>query len=664
MSHGINSEKKEFDYKQLPIPLGKTVLGVFVIPGRKPVFNFSLWAPTSSSVTLNIYKKNHSLSPWFSLPMTYNRESGIWSTVYSKKNIEGCFYDYTVTNSLGTNNVLDPYACSMEEFLNDDTMGRGAIIDFTSKKLKSKLQLEDNRTPFQDKGNAVVYEISVRDFTISGDSGVKNIPGTYEAFIEKLPYLRELGITHIQLMPVLNFYNNNETKRDMEATKSLKGNNYNWGYDPHNYFTPEGWYSKNPGDPYSRVKGLQELVTAAHSVGLRVILDVVYNHMAKVDFLEKIVPGYYFRMNPDGSYKSNSGCGNDLATERDMTRRLIVDSTVHFVKNYGVDGFRFDLMGLIDTETILEAYASCMNIDPQVLFIGEGWSMYDGEPGTRGMDQQFMSSTSCVSVFNDEFRDLLKAGGMYESGTGFLTGKDVNKKSLFMNLTGRPHHYGCQVPYNNVQYMVCHDGLTLHDSISANLNLDPEKPEEKKEIFARIRIGNFLLATSQGIMFLHGGQERGRSKPGFGAVDECVGPYCRNTYKASDLVNQFLWTLDEEKRQLLEYTKSLINLRKSFGIFNLGSYAKIEKNTGLADHLDKFMMGYYIKDEESVWYILANTGKTPGTFKLMKGLNEPRIYADTVHCSPVPLEQYSGITIEENRVTLEPLSCALIRFVL
>lgn len=662
MSQLCETEKNKFDYKQLPIPLGNTVLGPVVISGRKPVFNFSLWAPTSNSVILNIYKKSRDQKPYISVPMVYNRESGVWSTTYSKKNIDGFFYDYTVENEKGTFNVLDPYAASMAEFYNDDSMGRGAIVDFNSKKLKSKVNLEDNRPPFQDKGSAIIYEISVRDFTISEDSKVKNARGTYEAFIEKLPYLKELGVTHIQLMPVLNFYNNNETERNPEFTKNLRDNNYNWGYDPHNYFTPEGWYSKNPGDPYSRIKGLQELIRAAHSVGLRVILDVVYNHMAKVDFLDKIVPGYYFRMNPDGTFKSNSGCGNDLATERDMTRRLIVDSTVHFVKNYKVDGFRFDLMGLIDTETILDAYASCLNIDPQVLFIGEGWSMYNGEEGTRGMDQQYMVSTSCVSVFNDEVRDLLKAGGMYEAGTGFLTGRDVNKKSLFMNLTGRPHHYGCQVPYNNVQYLVCHDGLTLHDSISANLNLNPEIPEEKKEIFERIKIGNFLLATSQGIMFLHGGQERGRTKPGFGATDECVGRYCRNTYKASDLVNQFCWTLDEERSNLLEYTKSLISLRKGLGIFNLGTYNKIEKNTGLVDHLDKFTFGYYIKDENSIWYILANTGKTKETFKLQKGLEEPRVYADVNNCDLSPLSDYEGITVEENKVTLNPLSCALIRF--
>ena len=220
--------------------------------------------------------------------------------------------------------------------------------------------------------------------------------------IEKIPYLKSLGITHVQLMPVLNFYFTDETKTAYEGSGTVSGNNYNWGYDPHNYFTPEGWYSSNAADPYARVAELRTLINELHKAGLGVLLDVVYNHMGSVSFLDDVVPGYFFRTNAQGKLTSASGCGNDVATERVMARKLIVDSLAYWTREYKVDGFRFDLMGLMDTETVLSGYAAAKAINPDTLFEGEGWKMYNGPAGTSGMDQKYMTKTDSIAVFNDE----------------------------------------------------------------------------------------------------------------------------------------------------------------------------------------------------------------------------------------------------------------------
>ena len=323
---------------------------------------FSLWAPTSRDVSVNLYQNAGDSSPAFTLPLQYDDATGLWCGIFAERDPELLFYDYTLTNEAGTHTVLDPYSLSMAAYTGNGSHGRGAIINLQKETLKP--EREYPYITLQKREDAIIYEVSVRDFTASPDSGVKNIPGTYKAFIEKIPYLRELGITHIQLMPVLNFYYTDETNRQYEDAGTVHNNNYNWGYDPHNYFTPEGWYASEPEHPESRVRELRELINECHRAGLGVVLDVVYNHVARTDLFDAIVPGYYFRTNPDGSYTNGSGCGNDIASERPMARKLIVDSAVHWVKNYKVDGLRFDLMGLLDTETVLEAYNCCREFNP------------------------------------------------------------------------------------------------------------------------------------------------------------------------------------------------------------------------------------------------------------------------------------------------------------
>jgi len=658
----VNSVKLALAAAEKTVPSADTVLGC-TYAGGKAVF--TLWAPSSSEAVLNLYRSGAARIPDFTEVMKKNEQTGVWTASFSAADPDGMFYDFTLRNSHGTVTVLDPYARSMAAYKNDGGTGRAAVVDMDSPKAMPAGGMDAPYVKLARREDAVIYEMSVRDFTVSPDSGVKAVPGTYRAFVEKIPYLKSLGVTHVQLMPVVNFYSNDETDKTYEGSGTVSGNNYNWGYDPHNYFTPEGWYATDASDPYCRVRELRELINECHKAGIGVILDVVYNHMADTRFLDDVVPGYYFRTNTDGKFKSASGCGNDTATERTMMKRLVVDSTSYWVKNYKVDGFRFDIMGLMESSSVLDSYAACARLNPSVLFEGEGWKLYDGPQGTVGMDQNYMTKTDSVAVFNDEFRDLIKAGGYNETGHGFITDKGMAGDRLFRSCVGNPAvNYRADEPGDNMQYLVCHDGLTLRDAIANNLNLDERDPAEKAELCRRIKLGNFLVLTSQGIAFLHGGQERGRTKPNaVRAKNESVGNFVRNSYDSADSVNQFVWNLDSDYEKVLAYTKGLVALRRAFGVFRIGDAKKIAENarqlsTGGSDGL---VLAYSIQDGGSVWFILVNAGKSPANIDTGTDLSDSVVFADGEQAGAAGIAAPSGVERNGTSATLEPLTAAVLR---
>ena len=622
--------------------------------------DFTLWAPTSSKVVLNLYDKDGLADPVKTVKMKMDKKTGVWSASVSE-DINGWFYDFSVTNSKGTNIVLDPYAKSMAAYRNEGGCGRAAVVDMNS---QAAGIMKNDYVKIAQKEDAIIYEISVRDFTISPDAGVKAEPGTYKAFIEKLPYLKELGITHIQLMPVLNFYYTDETNKKYEDSGTASNNNYNWGYDPHNYFTPEGWYATDPTDPYSRVSELRELIDAAHELGLGVILDVVYNHMANPALMDDIVPRYFFRTK-NGKLTSNSGCGNDVATTRSMARKLIVDSTSYFIQNYKVDGFRFDLMGLIDTETMFKAYDKCAAINPDVIFEGEGWSMYNGPSGTKGMEQKQVINTDNISVFNDELRDLTKAGGFNEGDQGFITGKYTVRSDFFHNIMGQPQvNYRADKPGDSVQYLVCHDGLTLHDNVFNNTPLDEKVPAQKVEGIKRIKMGNFVSATAQGIAFLHGGQERGRSKPKLNATTELEGNFVKNSYDAADNINQFVWNIDDDYQGLLDYTKGLIEMRRNTTAFRLGSKDAVDENTEfLHDEIlgTVNVIAYTVKADGYKYYVVMNGSEVPFTLKTKDSMNGAEVLTDSIQAGSKAIKNPVGVKARGKTITVAPLLCTVVR---
>jgi len=576
---------------------------------------FKVWAPTASNVRLNLYDGwDQAVDSPTSFESMTRGADGVWSVKLSGLTTK--YYQYEIYYGAAVKRGLDPYAKSMAMFKESSTtdyVGKGAIINPKDHNPSgwsygSYASLPDD----WKREDAIIYEVHVRDFTSDPDITTTAQFGTYKAFIEKISYLKELGVTHIQLLPVMSYYYGDETlNAQRENDYSYHNNNYNWGYDPHNYFTPEGMYSENPDDPALRIKELKELIKAIHDNGMAVILDCVYNHTANRGVLENFAPGYYYRVDASGNYTNASGCGNDVESSHKMVRKLITDSLKYWVEEYNVDGFRFDLMGIIDNRTILEGYNKCAALNPKVLFVGEGWKQqwkgpatdYLGQPIT-GMDQDQMNTTNNVAVFSDQFRDILKGGGFNEGAKAFLSTAGKGSGTLLNIYRAQPTNIVHDAPGDSLQYMTAHDGLTLYDALAYSMRL--VSPSQTDSIHTRSKIGNLFLLLSQGIPFIHAGCEMGRTKEYVGnPADEGWTSanhdvyydstnnkyYVRNSYDSSDAINKIDWSLiaDGTKgKELMEYTKKLIQLRKSTIAFRYSDMSSVNSNVSLINCKTKY----------------------------------------------------------------------------
>ncbi|WP_018247933.1 pullulanase-associated domain-containing protein [Orenia marismortui] len=638
----------------------------------------NLWSPKATEVEAVIYDKADQNTEVTRVTMEKDPRS-VWRVTLNSDNtgisdLRGYFYQYSVTINGETRLALDPYAKSMAEFTvdtngnGDDTVGKAAIVDPS---LVGPTLDFANVDGFEKREDAIIWEIHVRDFTSQEGLSLTNQFGTYAAFTEKLNYLKDLGVTHIQLLPVMSYYFGDESQSGTRETEyDSSGNNYNWGYDPHSYFAPEGMYSEDSTDPELRIKELKDLVQAIHDAGMAVTLDVVYNHMAATDIMDRINPGYYFREGANGS-----GCGNDTASTHAMMRKLIVDSLVYWTEEYKVDGFRFDLMGLIDSETIQSAYDAVAKVNPDTLFIGEGWRMYTGPEGTEGADQDFVSSTDDVAVFSDEIRNNLKSGYGSEGQPMFITGGDRPIETIFNNIKAQPGNFTADDPGDVVQYIAAHDNLTLHDVIAQSIEKSPADSEE--EIQKRIRLGNAIILTSQGISFLHGGQEYGRTKEWKGTgspegedteVPATGDVFIHNSYDSSDVINAFDWnaaTGDTVQNETMEYTKGLIKLRRSTDAFRLGDKSLVDSNVKLIypaeDAEDKIIAYKSTATDLSEYYVFINGDTIERDFAVKEDLTSATVLVDNDESGATAVSTVSGVTVTADTVTVDPLSVAVIK---
>jgi len=569
-----------------------------------------LWAPTAQEVEAVLYSPRNPSMALRSLAMAQDGK-GIWEVTLTRANtpvrkIEGLLYQFRVFHGGVGKLTLDPYAKSMAAWNSDndngEEVGKAAII--APENIGPALSFAEI-PGLVDREDAIIYEAHVRDFTADPDiQGELSAPyGTFLAFIDKLDYLKDLGVTHIQLLPVLSFYNVNELDRERLPDYGSENQNYNWGYDPQSYFALSGMYATDPNDPVTRVAEFKQLVAAIHERGMGVILDVVYNHTAKIELLEDIQPNYYYFMDRNGKPKGSFG-GGQVGSTHLMTRRLIIDSLVYLTDTYKVDGFRFDMMGNLDLDTITQAYEKVSDLNPQTLWIGEGWRTFNGDYGISDVtpaDQDAMHLTDAVSVFSDEVRNELKSGFGIEGQPRFLTDGKRTLSLLYSNMIAQPNNVSEDDPGDIVQYIEAHDNLTLHDVIALSIKKDPKTSEE--EILRRQRLGNALLLTHQGIVFLHSGQEYGRTKqfkhPDYiSKVDtppakstfmaDAEGnffeyPYfIHDSYDSSDAVNQFDWgkaLSSAPHRHTLDFTRGLIALRRSTDAFSYADQEDIERLT-------------------------------------------------------------------------------------
>ncbi len=524
-----------------------------IISGENTVFK--LWAPTASKVILNLFTSGHEGEAYQRVEMIRG-DKGVWYQTVECGH--GTYYTYTVTTSVGTQEAVDPYARAAG--LNGD---RGMVVDL------DRTDPEGWGTPFSTNidsyTDAVVWEIHVRDFSNKiADSEYK---GKYLAFTETglknehgmpvgIDYLKELGITHVHLLPVYDYATVNEAAPDEK---------FNWGYDPKNYNVPEGSYSTDPYNGEVRILEYKKMVMALHEAGIGVVMDVVYNHTYdKNSSFNKIVPYYYYRYTSTGANSSASGCGNDTASERYMFGKFMVDSVKYWLEEYDLDGFRFDLMGLHDLDTMQEIESTVHTIDPEALIYGEGWTMGSTIDGSIQANQTNISritptgdAIGGIAVFNDVMRDGLK-GSVFESDSkGYISGNGQNTlASVMFGMNGGSNRgFGWLVSDDMVvNYMSAHDNNTLWDKLELSNGDDTVEAR-----LAMNRLGATLLLTSRGMVFMQAGEEMLRTKGG----DE-------NSYASPDSVNNIDWSvLDGASMQydMMLYYKALIEIRQKYSVF-------------------------------------------------------------------------------------------------
>ena len=517
---------------------------------------FKVWAPTASSVILNLFAAGDTVPAYAHIPMTKG-ERGVWETIQPCGH--GTYYNYTVTTAVGTQDAADIYAKSAG--VNGD---RSMVIDLS--KTNPSGWAETRRMQPKRYSDVILWEVHVRDF--SNRIAASRYPGKYLAFTEQglrneagipvgVDYLKDLGVTHIHLLPIADYATVDEAHPERS---------FNWGYDPKNYNVPEGSYSTDPFHGEVRVEELKRLVCALHDANLGVVMDVVYNHTYEGNSsFNKIVPYYYYRFEPDGTYQNATGCGNDTASERLMYRKFMVDSVSYWVREYKLDGLRFDLMGLHDLKTmeLIEQAVHCVN--PHAIIYGEGWDMgatLDGSPraiqGNIGKISPTNGAAGAISVFNDAIRDGLKGSTFDLHSRGYISGSygETEKQVQFGIMGGTGNcAAGWQVPGAAViNYMSAHDNNTLWDKLALS---NPEDTVQQR--MAMNRLGAAIVMISKGTPFWQAGEEMLRSKGG----DE-------NSYASGDAVNNLRWEdlqPGSGPYEMMCYYRGLIAMRKAYPVF-------------------------------------------------------------------------------------------------
>lgn len=518
---------------------------------------FRLWAPTAASVKVNLYKSGtvgaeDLLEQLEMIP----DEKGTW-VAEKQGDLNGIYYTYLVTVNGEAVEACDPYARTTG--VNGQ---RAMVIDLDSTNPEN-WEMDTDPHANLNITDAVIYELHVRDLSMDEHSGITH-KGKFLGLTETntvnskgvptgLDHIKNLGMTHIHLLPVYDFGFTDE---------SLPLPQYNWGYDPVNFNVPEGSYSTDPFNGYVRVAEMKKMVKNLHDNGLSVIMDVVYNHVYHDQpfCFNQIVPGYFSRISHDGVWSNGSFCGNDTASERSMVRKYIVDSVNYWADEYHIDGFRFDLVGLIDVQTINEIVQTVHKKHPNVIFYGEGWDM-PTELTKSGVELAIQPNSYKMpdfAFFSDTLRDLLRGRIQEHTAPGFVAGADTAREALDASFMGMPD-WAAQ-PSQCINYVSCHDNHTLFDRIALTA------PEADRE--TRIRMNNLAAAfsiLSQGTPFFQAGEEMLRTKPdGNGGFDD-------NSYRAPDQVNALNWEClnETEYQKNVEYYRGLLAFRKAHPILRL-----------------------------------------------------------------------------------------------
>jgi pullulanase len=555
-----NAKPKYASYQDYPVREGDLTEMVYA-PGHT---DFSLWAPTAEEVRVLLYDEPLEGSPSVTLPMQAGPD-GTW-TLSVTQDLKGKYYAFNVKID-GRWQGDTPGLMAKAVGVNGR---RGAILDMAT---TNPAGWESDRRPaLRSFADIIVYEMHHRDFSIDTVSGIRH-RGKFLALTEGgtlstdglstgLDHLKELGITHVHILPSYDYASVDETRLDTPQ--------YNWGYDPQNYNVPDGSYATDPYRPEVRIREFKQMVQALHRAGIRVVLDVVYNHTFNTQDsnFERTVPGYFYRQTPEGQLADGSGCGNETASDRPMMRNYMIQSVLYWMKEYHIDGFRFDLMGIHDIETMNAIRAAVDAVDPTVFIYGEGWAASAPQlPDEQLAMKAHIHEMPRIAAFSDEMRDGLRGGWQDDAEGAFLVGRPGYEESIKFGLVGAIPHpqvvldsvnyskaFWAAQPTQMISYVSCHDDMCLADRLKATLPLGTEADR-----IALHKLAETCVLTSQGVPFLFAGDEIMRDKKGV-----------HNSYCSPDSINAIPWHNKEMYKDVYNYIRSMIALRKAHPAFRLG----------------------------------------------------------------------------------------------
>ena len=582
------------------IAVPETPLEECIYSGDKT--EFSVWSPKAEAARLLLYRSVQDTAAFMTCDMKKSK-GGLWK-VTVREDLKGALYTFQV---MMNGQWLDETAGIAAKAVGVNGW-RGAVIDWSETDPEG---WAEDRSPEIKPSDIIVYELQHRDFSIHANSGIVN-KGKFLALTEQgtvnpdglstgIDHLKELGVTYIQLLPSTDFATIDETR--------LEDNQYNWGYEPLNYNAVEGSFSTDPYNPVTRIKEFKQMVQALHAAGFRVILDVVYNHTtnASTTGFERTMPGYFFRMREDGTFFNGSGCGNETASEREMFRKYMIESLEWWMKEYHIDGFRFDLMAIHDIETMNQISERLHAIDPNVVIYGEGWAAMDpAYPSDQIALKVNTYMLDKVGAFSDNIRDAIR-GPLGCENAGFMDGVAGNKANVEFGIAGGVEHPQVSVerwtsnPLQHVSYVSCHDDHCLRD------RLEVATKASEAERLKMVKLAQTAVYTSQGIPFIFNGEELYRHKQGV-----------KNSYNQPDSINAIDWTYKTTYKDLVDYYAALAAIRHAHPGFCLGDADLVREKLEFIEVADPCVVAFRIKDLEGIDSAKSLTVLLNGSKKAVK----------------------------------------------
>ena len=593
---------------------------------------FSVWAPDAEAAQLKLYTTAEEETPFKTVDMKLGK-GGLWKATV-KEDVKGAFYTFQVQKNgqwLEETAGISAKAVGVNGW-------RGAVIDWNETDPEG---WAEDKSPKIDPSDIIVYEMHHRDFSIHQTSGVAN-KGKYLALTEEgtknpdglatgIDHLKELGVTYVQLLPSTDFITVDEAH--------LENNQYNWGYDPFNYNAVEGSYSTDPFNPVTRIREFKQMIQALHKAGFRVILDVVYNHTtdaSKTGF-ERTMPGYFYRMREDGTFFDGSGCGNETASEQAMFQKYMLESLEWWMKEYHIDGFRFDLMAIHDIETMNLISKRLHAIDPEVVIYGEGWAAqapaYPAEQIALKVNTYMLDK---VGAFSDNIRDAVR-GPLGCENAGFMDGVEGNEENIKFGIAGGVEHPQVTVerwtnnPLQHVSYVSCHDDHCLRD------RLEEATDASEAERLAMVKLAQTAVYTSQGIPFIFAGEELYRHKQGV-----------KNSYNRPDSINAIDWTYKTQYKDLVDYYAGLAAIRHAHPGFCLGDAELVREKLEFIDVEEACVVAFRINNLDGIdsaksLTVLLNGSKKPVAVNIPEG--QYVVLAQLGQADADGLSAYTGNTI-------------------